>query len=74
MGEPQMREIARLIHRTLSNTTIALTSKGEKSRANFVLDADIAAEVKSDVAALLTDYPVYPELDLNLLRQAVPRN
>lgn len=71
MGEPQMREIARLIHRTLSNTTIALTSKGEKSRANFVLDADIAAQVQSDVAALLSDYPVYPELDMNLLRETL---
>lgn len=73
MGAEQMREIARLIQRVLSNVTPALTKKGEKSRANFVLDAEIAAEVKSDVEALLGNYPVYPELDLNLLTQVVPQ-
>lgn len=73
MGAEQMREIARLIQRVLSNTTPALTSKGEKSRANFILDAAIADEVKAGVEALLSGYPVYPELDLNLLRQAIPQ-
>jgi glycine hydroxymethyltransferase len=72
MGTAQMQEIARLMQRVLSNLTPALTSKGEKSRANYVLDAAIANEVKSGVEALLSDYPVYPELDLNLLRQAIP--
>ncbi|MBC7813864.1 MAG: glycine hydroxymethyltransferase [Burkholderiales bacterium] len=71
MGPSQMREIARLIRQVLANTTPALTSKGDKSKANYILDAAIADEVKSGIGALLDNYPVYPELDMNLLRQTV---
>jgi glycine hydroxymethyltransferase len=68
MGAAQMREIARLIRLVLANTTPTLTKSGEKSRANFHIEQTAAQEAQEAVHALLKDYPVYPELDLDLLR------
>ncbi len=68
MGGKEMAEIARLMHLVLSNTTAATTSNGAKSRANYMLDNKIATEAQDGVLNLLRQYPVYPEVDLDLIR------
>jgi glycine hydroxymethyltransferase len=64
MNAGDMREIAALIKRVLSNTTAALTSKGEQSRANYRLTDGIADEVQARIMTLLQTYKLYPELDV----------
>jgi glycine hydroxymethyltransferase len=71
MGVHEMREIARLIGRVLSNTTPATTAKGASSRAYYNLEPSIAREVQERVQALLQRYPVYPELNVNWLLASV---
>ncbi|MBX3083730.1 MAG: glycine hydroxymethyltransferase [Anaerolineae bacterium] len=71
MGTAQMQEIAAIIRLVLSNTTPTTTKSGEKSKANFQTDAAAAQQAQQRIDALLKDYPVYPELDLELIRTAV---
>lgn len=67
MGPDEMREIAAVISRVLSNTTPTTTKSGERSKARYTIADGIANEVQSRVGALLTRHPLYPELDLNLV-------
>jgi len=67
MGVAQMKEIASIIHDVLANTKSAMTDSGEYSKANFELSTEIKESIKGRVSALLKEYPVYPELDLELL-------
>ncbi|MBX3065408.1 MAG: glycine hydroxymethyltransferase [Anaerolineae bacterium] len=71
MGADQMKEIASLIKRVLANTTATTTKSGELSRANYRLDAAISQEVTDRVQNLLKVYPVYPELDLELMTAVI---
>jgi glycine hydroxymethyltransferase len=66
MGAPEMTEIAKLMHRVLSNATATTTSKGEKSKANYALADGVGEEVQTRVVELLQAYPIYPELDVTL--------
>src|SRR5258708_24551819 len=59
MGGAEMQEIAAMIHRVLSNTTIAVTSKGEQSRAPSNLPPQIAPEVPRRLSRLLPKSPAY---------------
>jgi glycine hydroxymethyltransferase len=67
MGPDEMREIAAVIARVLANTTATMTKSGERSKARYIIAEGIADEVQSRVGALLGGYPLYPELDLDLV-------
>ena len=73
MGADEMKEIAAIIKRVLSNTVPATIESGKNagkpSKARYVLDDAIRTEAKSRIAALLEKYPVYPELDLAFLQE-----
>ncbi|GER89328.1 serine hydroxymethyltransferase [Dictyobacter vulcani] len=68
MGPAEMREIASIIKRVLSNVTAAKTASGKKSLNKYILDNEIQAEARQRVEALLARYPLYPELDLDLVQ------
>ena len=70
-----MERIAALIARVQRAAEPAIVSKGaragESSRSNVLLDDVVRDEVRGEVGALLAQFPVYPELDLDLLRDLV---
>jgi glycine hydroxymethyltransferase len=55
----------------LSNTTPTIIEKGEnqgqKSKAKYTLEAPAANEARSRIRTLLDQYPLYPEIDLQML-------
>jgi len=67
MGSEEMKEIACVIKLVLSNVTPALTTSGKKSLTKYAVDARVVAEAQQRVRMLLDRYPLYPELDLDLL-------
>lgn len=71
-----MPEIAALIQRVLTSTQPKVIQQGakagQKSLANYTLDAGAAADVRARVKALLAAHPLYPELDLDYLVDALP--
>ena len=62
-----MGEIALLINKVLSSTSPALTTKGEKSRANYKISSGVAFEVQNRILSLLQAHQLYPELDVDLV-------
>jgi glycine hydroxymethyltransferase len=69
MGPDEMREIASIMKRVLSNVTPTLTASGKKSLTKYILDETILNEAQQRVEALLSKHPLYPELDLNIVNQ-----
>ena len=71
MGPGEMKEIASIFKLVLSNvtpTTIAEGKRqGQKSLAKYTLDQQVHDEARQRVQALLGQYPLYPEIDLQLL-------
>ena len=69
-----MREIAKVFKLVLADTKPAIMQKGaeagQPSRARYVIGKAAAEAARERVAALLDRYPVYPEIDLDLLRSA----
>ena len=67
-------EIAAVFKIVLSNTKPTIMKKGpeagQPSRARFEVAESAAAAARERVAGLLDRYPVYPEIDLELLRGA----
>ena len=74
MTPSDMREIAAVFKLVLSNTKASIMKKGpeagQPSRARFDVAGAAAEAARERVAALLDRYPVYPEIDLDLLRSA----
>ena len=72
MTEVEMAEIAAIIRLVLSNTKPALLTSGanagKPSKRQFELDEEARKEAKSRVQELLGQFPVYPMLDLELLK------
>jgi glycine hydroxymethyltransferase len=66
MGVDEMKEIAKIIKFVLSNVT-PLSDGEQKNRAKFNLLPKVADEARTRIQMLLTQYPLYPELDLDLL-------
>lgn len=64
MKEKEMQRIGDLIFTLLQATRGAPDGKGGISRAKAVVDPDVLARVKEEVAELLEDYPLYPQLCL----------
>lgn len=74
MGENEMREIASIIKLVLAATrpeTVASgANAGRPSKAKYAIDPKTKESVRGRVAALLSRFPVYPELDLELLERS----
>ncbi|MDG5816347.1 glycine hydroxymethyltransferase [Chitinispirillales bacterium ANBcel5] len=73
MGEEEMKEIAGIVKLVLSNctpNTIASgPNAGKPSKAKYSIEPGAAGEAKDRVNSLLSRFPVYPELDLELLQK-----
>ncbi len=72
MGTEEMKELGSIISLVLKNTTPAPDGKdpAKKSKAKYVVESAAKAEALSRVEKLLGRFPVYPELDLALLKDA----
>jgi glycine hydroxymethyltransferase len=68
MGASEMREIADLVHTTLSATQAENIAKGpnagSRSKANYRVDAKVCEAVARRAAELLRQFPLYPGLEL----------
>lgn len=63
LGESEMDQIAEMISTVLGNLRPAMVEKtGKPSLARFELDASIKEKVEGQVAELLKQYPLYPEI------------
>lgn len=73
MGTEEMKEIAAILKLVLANTKPATIEKGKSagkpSKSKYLLDETAGKEAKNRVVALLRRFPVYPEIDLELLQQ-----
>ena len=73
MGEKEMNEIASVIRLVLTNTKPEMVKSGDQagkpSKAKYSILNNAASEACSRVQQLLNQYPVYPQLDLQLLQQ-----
>ena len=73
MGEAEMKEIASIIATVLRNAHPVKLTKGEKagqlSRNRAKAPSEVVEDARRRVASLLADHPLYPELDLDYLKQ-----
>jgi glycine hydroxymethyltransferase len=71
MGQAEMEEIGALIALVLKGVSQAPDAKNpaKKSRAKYLIDPQVKDEVVNRVKTLLDRFPVYPELDLDLLKK-----
>lgn len=73
MGQEEMKEIASILKLVLSNVKPSIISsgpnQGKKSKANFEIDPSAIAQASKRAQALLDRFPVYPELDLAVLKE-----
>ena len=72
MGAAEMEEIALIIALVLKGTRAAPTERDPSvlSRARYVIDPAVKAEAIDRVKKVLDRFPVYPELDLPMLKKA----
>jgi glycine hydroxymethyltransferase len=72
MGKAEMDELGSIIALILKNTSQAPDAKdpAKKSKAKYLIDGKAKAEAMDRVKKLLDRFPVYPELDLALLKEA----
>jgi glycine hydroxymethyltransferase len=72
MGKADMEELGAVIALVLRNTSPAPDPKdpAKKSKARYVIAEKARTEAIERVKKLLDRYPVYPELDLELLKTA----
>lgn len=76
MGSEEMTEIAAIFQLVLSNTSPAVKTKGKQkgqaSQLKYNLADEVIAEASKRVQALLSRYPLYPELNLDMLLEYLP--
>ena len=67
-----MTELGALIAAALKGTTQAPDKKdpSKNSKAKYNIDGGVKADVLKRAKALLDKFPVYPQLDLEMLRKA----
>ena len=72
MGRAEMEEIASIMAMILKGTRPAPTEKDPsvKSKVKYILEPGLKEKAVERVKNLLDRFPVYPELDLPLLKQA----
>jgi len=70
MGEVEMKELASLLADAIKGTTQAQDMKdaAKKSKAKYIIDEAVKNNVHARVRKIMEKYPVYPELDLELLK------
>lgn len=71
MGTAEMAEIAAIFKLVLANTT-ATVRKNKPSLVKYHLDEAAAAEARQRAHALLDRFPLYPQLDLDLILNTLP--
>jgi glycine hydroxymethyltransferase len=73
MGGKEMKEIASIIKSVLAGIQPEISAKGENagkpSKAKYVIDASVKDQALSRVHGLLAAFPVYPQIDLELLQK-----
>lgn len=73
MGDAEMKEIASIIKMLLSSTTPATIKSGKnagkKSKAKYDIDPSVVEKARERVNVLLEKYPLYPELDLEFMKE-----
>jgi len=71
MGEAEMAELGGLIKDVLKGTTQAPNKKdpSKNSKAKYIIDANVKAGILGRVKSLMDRFPVYPGLDLELLKK-----
>jgi glycine hydroxymethyltransferase len=75
MGEAEMEDLGAVISLVLKNTSPAPEGKNpaKKSKARYIIAESAKKEALERVKKLLDRFPVYPELDLPLLKEAFAR-
>lgn len=72
MGDEEMKEIASIFALVLKNAQPVRLTKGERagelSKNKAKAPQDVMEEARSRVSALLSRFPLYPELDLDFLK------
>jgi glycine hydroxymethyltransferase len=70
MGTQEMNELGALMAKVLKGTTQAAgKDPGKMSKAKYNIDASVKSEVLTRVQNLMDKFPVYPQLDLELLKK-----
>ncbi|MCL2185548.1 MAG: glycine hydroxymethyltransferase [Treponema sp.] len=71
MGETEMKELGSLLASAIKGTSQAQDAKDttKKSKAKYIIDATVKNEILARVKKLMEKFPVYPELDLELLKK-----
>jgi glycine hydroxymethyltransferase len=71
MGEAEMTEIGVLLAKVIKGTTQAKDKRDptKNSKAKFIIEEAVKNEVQNRVKTLMERFPVYPELDLELLKK-----
>ncbi|GIG87620.1 glycine hydroxymethyltransferase [Plantactinospora endophytica] len=64
LGVAEMDEVAGLLHTVLSETRPGVGPDGAGSKARYVLERAVAERVAGQAADLLSNYPLYPVVDL----------
>jgi glycine hydroxymethyltransferase len=67
MGAAEMKEIASIMTLILKNTTADTAASGAKSKAKYTVDDAARREARSRVDAVLSRFPVYPQIDLEMV-------
>ena len=75
MGPDEMNEIAKIMKYVLSNTTPFINTEGEKAGqknlAKYVLSEDVKENARGLVGDLLKKFPLYPNLDMDIIRENI---
>jgi len=76
MGEAEMTELGELIAKVVKGTTQAQDAKdlSKKSKAKYIVNDAVKSEVHTRIKALLERFPVYPQLNLDLLKKYFVQN
>jgi glycine hydroxymethyltransferase len=76
MGEAEMTELGELIAKVVKGTTQAQDAKdpSKKSKAKYTVNDAVKNEVHTRVKSLLERFPVYPQLNLDLLKKYFVQN
>jgi len=71
MGEAEMNELGSIIADMLKGTTQAPDKKdpSKSSKAKYNIDAAVKSQTLKRVKDLMDRFPVYPQLDLELLKK-----
>jgi glycine hydroxymethyltransferase len=72
MGEAEMTELGELMAKVIKGTTQAQDAKdpSKKSKAKYLVSEAVKSEVHERVKTLLVRFPVYPQIDLELLKKS----